>query len=380
MLKLTEEHLLFKESVKNFVDKEIRENVLEWEDVGRTPKKVWRRCGEMGFLGINYPEKFGGMGLDFSYTSIFHQEMAKCGSLGVALGLSVQTDMATPAIAKYGSDFLRENYLVPAIKGNKICAIAVSEPDAGSDVSAIRTRARKNGDSWVIDGQKTFITNGSQADFITLLARTNEDTGYKGLSLFVVPTDLEGFSCGKILKKTCYQSSDTAEISFNSLKLSKDHLIGEEGRGFLYQMEQFQLERLAVCFLSLGCLKRCYSVTKRYVKERNAFGRPLIGLQTIRHKLAQMLSEISLLENSINTVVAKINQGFDITKDVSMLKLVAAQIQQRQLEECVQIHGGWGLMQEYEVARYFRDSKLLGIGGGTSEIMKEIICKMEGLE
>jgi len=380
MFGLTEEHKIFQKTVKDFVDKEIRPNVAEWEAAGRTPRAFWKKCGELGFLGINYPEEFGGMNAEYTYTAIFIQEMGKCGSCGVALGISVQTDMATPALAKHGNQFLKETYLAAAIRGDMICAVGVTEPDHGSDVAAITTKAVKKGNSWIINGAKTFITNGIQADFVTLLARTNDRPGYAGLSLFVVPTKLTGFSRGKILKKTCYQASDTAELILQNVEVSEQHMIGEEGKGFIYQMEQFQFERLAACLLSLGGLKRAYKLTKQFIQERQAFGVPLAKMQVTRHKMAQMLAEIKLIENSVNACVMKANMGIDFTKDVSMLKLVAAQLQQKILEECAQIHGGCGLMEEYEVARYFRDSKLLGIGGGTNEIMKEIICKYEGLE
>lgn len=380
MLGLTEEHKIFKKTVANFVDKEIRPYVLQWEEQGYTPKSLWKKCGELGLLGINYPTEYGGMQADYTYSSILLQELGKCGSCGVALGLTVQTDMATPALAKHGNDYLKQNYLKKAIAGEMVASIAVSEPDHGSDVAAIKTNATRKGDNWVINGTKTFITNGTQADFITLLARTNPRPGYMGLSLFIVPTNTPGFSRGKTLKKTCYPSSDTAELIFQNVELPNSHLIGEEGKGFIYQMEQFQIERLGGCLLALGALKRCYELTKRYITERQAFGMPLAKMQTIRHKMAQMVSEIKMVENSANICVYQLNKGIDITKDVSMLKLIAAQTQQRQMEECVQIHGGWGLMAEYEVARYFRDSKLTSIGGGTNEIMKEIICKAEGLD
>jgi citronellyl-CoA dehydrogenase len=380
MLGLSEEHKIFKKTVKDFVEKEIRPYVLEWEEAGRTPREIWKRCGELGFLGIRYPEEYGGMNVDFTYTSIFFQELAKCGSSGVALGISAQAEMATPAIGSFGSEFLKKTYLAPAIAGDMICSIAVTEPDHGSDVAAIETRAVKKGNSWVINGKKTYITNGTQADFVTLLARTNDEPGYRGLSLFVVPTNLPGFSKGKPLKKTCYPSSDTAELTFENVEVSNEHIIGQEGQGFTYQMKQFQYERLVGCMLGMGGIKRSYELTKQFIRERHAFGKPLANMQTIRHKMAQMAAEMNLVDNSLRAIVILADMGIDFTKQVTMLKLTQAQIQQRVLEECVQIHGGAGLMTEYEVARYFRDAKLMSIGGGTNEIMKEIISKMEGLE
>jgi len=231
-----------------------------------------------------------------------------------------------------------------------------------------------------VNGRKMFITNGTQADFLTLLVRTSPATGYQGMSLLVVPTDLPGVSTGKVLKKICYPSSDTAEIILDNVRVPVENLIGQEGKGFIYQMEQFQFERLAAVAMAVGGMKRCYDLTKKYIFERSAFGKPLYKHQTIAHKMAQMLAEINAIEAYSFKCLQMANARIDFTKDVSMLKLLAAQTQQRMMEECVQIHGGYGLMSEFEVARYFRDAKLTGIGGGTNEIMKEIIVKMEGME
>lgn len=350
----------------------------QWEQQGRTPRELWKKCGDLGLFGIHYPKAFGGMEADFTYSLILGEEMGGCGSSGTALGLSVQCDMATPALAHHGSDFLRDKYLTPSIKGDLITAIAVTEPGFGSNVAGIKTRAVLDGDHYVINGSKTFITNGCQADWICALVRTSDQPGYQGLSLFVIPTDLEGFSKGKTLKKTCYLSSDTAELFFEDLRVPATHLIGKEGMGFRYQMEQFQMERLSAVILALGAVKRSYELTCSYVKERDAFGRPLIGHQVTRHKLAQIVSEINMLESFTHRCVVLANEGKDFTRDVSMLKLVMAQALVKLTEECIQLHGGYGLMQEYEVSRYYRDAKLLGIGGGTNEVMKEIISKTEG--
>ena len=232
---LNEEQERFKETVTSFVNKEIKPNVLEWESLGYTPRKLWKRCGDLGFLGIVYPEEYGGIQADYIYNFIWAQEMAKCGSLGVALGLTVQTDMATPALSQYGSSYLKENFLKPAIKGDYICSIAISEPDCGSDVASIKTKAEKSGDDYILNGQKMFITNGTQADFLTVLAKTSAVKKYQGFSLFVVPSTLEGFTKSKSLPKICYPSSDTAVISFENLRLPSKYLIGDEGSGFYYQ-------------------------------------------------------------------------------------------------------------------------------------------------
>ncbi|MEK6628311.1 MAG: acyl-CoA dehydrogenase family protein [Bdellovibrionota bacterium] len=377
LLKYSPEHEIFRTQIKNFVEKEVRPFVEKWEQQGKTDRALWKRCGEMGFLGITYPESLGGMGADHFFSQVFVEEMSQCGSSGVILGLIVQTHMATPALVAHGSDFLKEKYLKPAILGDKICAIAVTEPNCGSDVAGLETRAVLQGDHYLVSGSKMFITNGLQADFLTLLARTSDQPGYGSYSLFVVPTDLPGVSTARALKKTCYLSSDTAEVSLENVKLPKEFLIGTEGKGFKYQMEQFQHERLAIIIMMVGTMKRAYELTKKYVTERTAFGKLLVEHQVTRHKLAQILAELTLVESATYQCVEMATRNEDFTKEVSMLKLTGAQIQQRVLEECAQIHGGYGLMQEYEVARYFRDSKLSSIGGGSSEIMKEIISKIE---
>jgi len=375
----TDEQKLFRKQVSQFVDREIRPHVDEWELQGRTPSSLWKRCGDLGYLGLGYPESLGGQGGDSHYSRIFFEELAGCGSLGVCLGILVQTHMATPAIAEKGSPKLIEKILKPALRGEKIGAIAVTEPDCGSDVAGLLTKAIKQADgSYLISGTKMFVTNGIQADFYTILARSSDEPGYNSYSLFALPSDLPGIKCGNPLKKTCFLSSETAEIVFEKVQVASEYLIGEEGKGFKYQMEQFQFERLGSLFMMVGTVKRVYELAKKYASQRNVFGKRLIQHQVTRHKLAQMLSEISLLESISFQCTEKARRGEEFTKEVSMAKLMGAQIQQRICEEGVQIHGGYGLMQEFEVARYFRDSKLASIGGGSNEVMKEIISKLEG--
>jgi citronellyl-CoA dehydrogenase len=379
LLKFTEEHELFRDTVRKFIEKEIRPHAEAWEEAGRTPRALWKMCGDLGFLGISYPEEVGGMGAEFTYNYIFAEEMGHCGSPGVATGLAVQTDMATPALAEYGNKFLKENYLKPAIRGDMICSIAVTEPNCGSDVAGLATRAVRDGDSYVINGRKTFITNGTQADFITLLARTSDKPGHHCFSLFIVPTKTKGFSVGKVLKKISHPSSDTAEIVLQDVRVPKDHLIGEEGEGFIYQMRQFQYERIAGIANAVGSMKRGYQLTKKYCSERETFGKPLIQRQVVQHKLAEMYAEIILLESLAHKCVSLALEKQDLTRDVTVLKLMGGQAKLRVLEQCVQLHGGYGLMHEYEIARLYRDSKLTTIGGGATEIMLEIIAKLEGL-
>ena len=373
-----EEHKIFRETVRKFVEKELRPNVEQWETEGKTPRSIWKRAGDLGILGISYPEEYGGMNADYLYTLICAEEMGKCDSLGVCLGLTVQSDMATPALAHHGSETLKKKYLAPAIAGDIICSIAVTEPGCGSDVAGLKTRAELDGDSYVLNGTKMFITNGTQADFLTVLARTSKDPGHNAFSLFIVPSDTPGFSVGRALKKTCHPSSDTAEIILDNVRIPKENLIGQEGRGFQYQMEQFEFERLAGSFQMLGAMKRCYELTKVYVHQRETFGKPLSTRQVIKHKMAQMIADITAIEALAGLCVAKVNRKEHYSKEASMLKLLAAQTQVRVSNECCQLHGGYGVMQEYAVARYYRDSKLSEIGGGANEIMLEIISKLEG--
>ncbi|HEX4923734.1 MAG TPA: acyl-CoA dehydrogenase family protein [Bdellovibrionales bacterium] len=379
MIEFTEEHELFRDTVRKFIDKEIRPFAEQWEDAGRTPRSVWKRCGEMGFLGLSYPEEVGGMGADFRYNYIFAEEMGRCGSPGVATGIAVQSDMATPALVEHGNKFLRETYLKPAISGDMICSIAVTEPNCGSDVAGLQTRAVRDGDDYVINGRKTFITNGTQADFIVCLARTSDKPGHHCFSLIVVPTKTRGFSVGKVLKKISHPSSDTTELVLQDVRVSKDHLIGEEGEGFIYQMRQFQYERLAAIGNAIGMMKRGYEITKEYCRQRETFGKPLIQRQVVQHKLAEMYAEITMIETLALRCVELAVQKKDFSKLCTVLKLQGARAKLNVLEQCVQLHGGYGLMQEYEVARYYRDSKLTTIGGGANEVMLEILAKMENI-
>lgn len=379
MIEINDQHKIFRQTVRDFVEKEIRPHVEEWEEKGFTPRHIWKKCGELGLLGIPYKEAYGGMNADYTFLMIFTEEMAQCGSLGVALGLAVQTDMATPSLHEHGSEELKKEILVPAIAGDFIGSIAITEPDCGSDAAGLKTSAQKNGKDYILNGTKMFITNGTQADFFTVLARTKNEPGHKCFTLFAVPAKISGISIGRKLKKVSHLSSDTAEVIFNNVKVPEKYRIGDENMGFVYQMEQFQFERLAASIQMLGVMKRCYKLTKDYVSSRKIFGKNISEFQITRHKLAQMAAEITCVEALAEHCIEFANLKKDFTREVSMLKLLGAQTQQRVTEECVQLHGGYGLMAEYEVARYFRDSKLAGIGGGSNEVMKEIIAKREDI-
>jgi len=324
---LTKEHEMVKKSAIDFVNKEINPYVDEWEENEIAPlSDLFKKMGELGFLGIRYDTKYGGEGLDYWHELALLEGLCEIECGGVLMAICVQSSMATPAIHEFGSEYLKETYLKAAIKGEMVAAIAVTEPGAGSDVSAIQTTAKKDGDSYIVNGSKTFITNGTQADFITLLAKTSDDPGYHSFGLFVVPTDLPGFNVSKKLKKMGMKSSDTAELFFDNVRVPAENLIGEEGEGFIMQMKQFQHER----FTALpGCYimnKKIIDDTVKYLKGRIVFGKPLIKKQVLQHRLAQWLAEIECVKQLTYHIVRMNMQGMDVTKEISMAKLVGAEL------------------------------------------------------
>jgi len=378
-LYFTKDHNLVRKAVAEFVKKEINPNVDQWEEEGKTPlHDVFKKMGELGFLGIRYDTEYGGEGLDYWYELVFLEEIAKIRSGGVALAMMVQTSMATPAIYDFGSEYLKKTYLEPALKGHMVSAIAVTESDAGSDVAALKTEARKEGDHYILNGSKTYITNGTQADFLTLLARTSDAPGYHSFSLFVVPTSLPGFFVSKKLDKMGMRSSDTAELFFDNMKIPAQNLIGTEGEGFIQQMMQFQHERFSALPLAYGTAGMIIKETTEYLRQRIVFGKPLIKQQVIRHNLAQWAAEIQSLKQFTYHIVRMKTAGMDASKEVSMGKLLAAQLVKKVADGCLQYFGGAGFMNEMPISRFFRDSKLISVGGGADEVMKEIIAKLEG--
>lgn len=378
-LYFTKDHQLVRNAVADFIKREINPNVDAWEEAGLIPlHDVFKKMGELGFLGIRYDTKYGGEGLDYWYELVFLEEIAKIQAGGVALAMMVQTNMATPAIYDFGSQYLKETYLEPALKGRMVAAIAVTEPDAGSDVAALKTRAEKQGDHYLLNGSKTYITNGTQADFLTLLARTSDEPGYHCFSLFVVPTNIEGFHVSKKLDKLGMRSSDTAELFFDNMKIPAENLIGKEGEGFIQQMMQFQHERFSALPLAYGTAEMIIKETVEYLKQRIVFGKPLIKKQVIRHSLAQWVSEIQAVKQLTYHIVRLKMAGQDVSKEVSMGKLLAAQLVQKVADGCLQYYGGLGFINEMRISRFFRDSKLISIGGGADEVMKDIIAKLEG--
>ena len=375
----TKDHEMVRRAVREFVDKEINPHMDQWEAEGAAPlHDLFKKMGDLGFLGIRYDPQWGGEGLDYWYELVFLEELGRIQGSGLPTAIGVQTHMATPAIAEFGSDFLKETYLKPALKGDMVAAIAVTEPGAGSDVAAIATTASRDGESYIINGSKTYITNGTQADFLTLLARTSEDPGYHSFSLFVVPTDTPGFSVSRKLQKLGLRSSDTAELFFDSARIPAENRIGKEGEGFIYQMQQFQHERYAALPMSYVAAENIMAMTVEHIRQRKVFGKPLIARQVLRHRLADWATESECLRQLTYHIVRMKSEGADVTREVSMGKLYAAQLLQKVADGCLQMYGGLGFMNEMLISRYYRDARLFSIGGGADEIMREIICKVEG--
>jgi alkylation response protein AidB-like acyl-CoA dehydrogenase len=375
---LTDEHEALRESIETFARRELAPHSDEWERDG-FPDWVFKRMGELGFLGIHFPEEYGGQGGDYFMSIVRGEAMAMSNNGGLNMGIAVHTDMATPPILKFGSDYLKQTYLVPAIQGEKISSLGISEPGAGSDVAGIRTRAVRDGDEYVINGSKTFITNGARADFIVLVTKTDPDAGYDGFSLFVVDTDSPGFHVSRKLEKLGMHSSDTAELAFEDVRVPAENLLGEEGKGFYHIMWELQGERLIGAAGSVAGAQRVFNVTLEYAKERNAFGRPIGRFQAIRHKFAEMSTKIEAARQMVYTTAWRVQNGEYPVREISMAKLFASRIGYEVCDECVQIHGGYGYMKEYGVERAWRDMRLNRIGAGTDEIMLEVIGRSYGL-
>ena len=375
----TKEHEMVRKAVREFVNKEINPNMDQWEEAGTAPlHELFKKMGDLGFLGIRYDPKYGGEGLDYWTEAVMMEEVSRAHGLGVPMAIAVQVLMATPAINQFGSEYLKEKYLKSALQGDLVAAIAVTEPDAGSDVASLKTTATRDGDVYRINGSKTFITNGTQADFLTLLARTSDDPGYHCFSLIVVPTDLPGYSISKKLDKVGMRSSDTAELFFDNVEVPAENLIGEEGEGFIYQMQQFQHERFSVLPLVCSMGDMLIDITADHLRKRIVFGKPLMAKQVLRHRLADWRSEVECLRQLMYHIIRMKTAGADVTREVSMGKLLAGRLGQKIADGCVQMHGGMGFMNEMLVSRIWRDMRLMSIGGGADEVMSEIISKLEG--
>ena len=379
-MQFTQEHEMFRQSVRRFVEEEINPHADEWEEAGIFPAhELFAKMGELGFLGLTYPEEYGGLDLDFSYTVVFCEELGRAHSGGVTMGITVHTDMCTPALARHGSHELKKQFLEPSIRGEFVGCIGVTEPDAGSDVAAIRTRAVADGDDWVINGRKLYITNGTQADWVCLLARTDEGSGYHGMSLIMVPTKTPGFSVSRKLRKLGNNSSDTAELILDNVRVPRTNTIGPEGMGFILQMQQFQRERLVGSITSHSSLEKIVRDTIAYTRQRQTFGQPLINNQVIHFRMAELLTEIEALKSLNYRAADQYIAGEDVTYLASMAKLKAGRLAREVTDSCLQYYGGMGYMEETPISRAYRDSRLLSIGAGADEVMLGIICKMEGI-
>jgi len=368
-----EEHEMLRRSVRAWVEREITPNVGEWEEKGEFPRELFTRAGELGFLGLTYPEEYGGSGEDFLAGAVFTEEMARCGSGGVAAGLGASVGIAAPQIYRFGSEELKKRFLASTISGEKIGALGITEPDTGSDVGSLRTTARDAGDHYVVNGSKTFITNGIRADYVVTAVKTDPAAGHKGISLLVIEKGTPGFAAARKLEKLGWNASDTGELVFEDCRVPKENLVGRENDGFYYLMENFAWERLVMALGGVVGAQLCLEEAIRYARQRIQFGRPLAKFQAIRHKLAEMASLVEtarcLTYHALSLYVA----GEDAMTAVTMAKMYACEAAKRVADEALQIHGGYGYMMEYPVQRFWRDARIGTIGGGTTEIMKQII-------
>ena len=372
------EHLAFRETVRRFVQTELTPRAREFDQMGRIDKSLYRKMGALGLLGIRYGEQYGGQGLDYSYQAIFLEEVALCDNAGVCMGISVQTDMATPALHRFGSEELKQRYLVPAIRGEQVAAIAVTEPSAGSDVAGIRTRAVRDGDQWVINGSKMYITNAATADWLCLLAVTDPEAGYGGFTQIVVPTDSRGFSY-QLLDKIGNRGSDTGLLFFDDVRVPVANTIGDPNRGFQQQMMQFQDERMVVVVTAPVTARRLWELTLQHCQERKLFGKPLAKMQVTQHKLVDLMIQITAAQELSYRCIRRMVRGEDATLDISMAKVFCTTMSQLVATSCMQLFGGAGYCWENPAARAFVDTRLAAIGGGADEVMKQVVAKILGI-
>ena len=376
-MQFTPEHDALRRMTRQFVENQINPFVDEWEEAGIFPAhELFRKMGELGLLGICKPVENGGMGLDYSYNMVVVEELGRISCGGVPMAIGVQTDMATPALARFGSPELRAKYLAPAIAGDMVASIAVSEPHAGSDVAAIKTTAIKDGDDYIINGTKMWITNSTQADFFCLLANTSDDKPHVNKSMIIVPSNAAGVSFSKKLNKMGMRSSDTAQIFFDNVRVPQSNRVGAEGMGFMMQMMQFQEERLYGAANAIGGMEACIEKTIEYCRERTTFGQPLIDNQVIHFRFAELRTEVECLRALVYQACEQHINGQDVTLLASMAKLKAGRLMREDTDSCLQYWGGMGFMWENPIARAYRDGRLISIGGGADEIMLGIICKL----
>jgi len=372
------QHKQLADTVSRFVKDEINPFVDEWEKAEQFPSHdIFKKLGALGLLGVKYPEEYGGLGLDFSYSAVMAEALGDCNCGGVPMAIGVHTDMCTPALARFGSDALKREFLAPAIAGDVVGCLGVSEPGGGSDVAAVKTTARKNGGDYVINGSKMWITNGMMADWICLLANTSEGPVHKNKSLIMVPMNTPGITRQKI-QKIGMHSSDTAQLFFDDVRVPLTNVIGQEGLGFTFQMLQFQEERLWGAANSLRTLDRIIDQTIEYTRTRHTFGRPILDNQYVHFRLAELRTEVECLRALTYSAVDSYATGKDVTRLASMAKLKCGRLSREIADSCLQFWGGMGYTQENPISRAWRDGRLVSIGGGADEIMLGIIAKLEG--
>lgn len=368
------EHDLLRKAVREFIKKEVRPNIHEWEEAGEFPRSIYKKMGDLGFLGICYPEEVGGTPGDLFLKIASSEELMRSGSGGFTASIG-SLDIALPPIVKHGTKDQIDRFVKPVIQGERIAALGITEPGGGSDVANIKTTAVKDGDHYIVNGSKTFITSGVRADQLTCAVRTGGE-GHRGISFLLIEKNTPGYSVGKKLEKTGWWASDTAEIFFDNCRVPAENLIGEENLGFYIIMENFQTERLSLCVMANMTAQMALEESIKYVKEREAFGKKLAGFQVTRHKVAEMATLVEASREFTYRVAAKMDAGIDQIKEVSMAKNFAVSVSDRVTYDAVQLFGGYGFTREYLVERLYRDNRILSIGGGTTEIMKEIISKM----
>jgi citronellyl-CoA dehydrogenase len=370
----TEEHHMFRETVRQFCQAEIAPYTEEWDEAGIFPRELFKKAAALGLFGIRLDPEYGGSGLDWWATAAYLEGFSYSNNGGVSMAMFVQSDITLPVLDELGTAEQKEEFLRPAIAGDMIAALGISEPGGGSDVAAIKTRARSEGDELVITGQKLWITNGTRADFIILAVRTGEE-GYKGISMVLFPTDVKGFAVGKKINKVGNLSSDTAELFFDNCRIPKRYVLGEMGRGFYYTMHNFQGERLASAIANVATMERAIEYAVAYGKERTAFGKPIGDFQVWKHRFAEHLTSVEAAKWLTYRALDLINRGQKAVREITMAKLFTSELTQRVTYDCMQIFGGFGYTTEYPISRFWRDARLNTIGAGASEIMKEILVK-----
>lgn len=371
----TEEHESFRQSFKDFLQKEVVPHIEKWEKTGTIERFIWEKFGKMGYFGLNSPEEYGGLDLDIFYTVIFLEELQKINSGGFAAAMWAHAYLAMTHVNKEGDDRIKKEYLTPSIDGEKIGCLCVTEPFGGSDVAGMKTTAVKDGDFYIINGSKTFITNGIYSDYLVVAAKTNPELGGKGMSMFIIDRDTLGISSTK-LDKLGWRASDTGEIAFDNVRIPKENLMGEEGKGFPYIMQHFALERLVMGINAHARAEYAVEYAIQYMSERQVFGKSLDKYQALRHKISEMTTDVAVCKEFNYSVAKKLNDGEYVVKEATMSKLASTKMADNVIYECLQLLGGYGYMEDYPMARLLRDSRLGPIGGGTSEILKEIIAKI----